>query len=143
MYRPETREFIPMPRPIPLKNESIDVIREFARYAPLGPLFKATPKGDVCHVQVMEDSVRRQKETAHPEWIVFPQFKKDAATRLHDFAKGRAFLKLAGNSFNYKLQGERGFRAVTDLVRRCTTHYLEFDSLEHATAELDRLCGNA
>jgi HprK-related kinase A len=143
MYRPETRDVIPMPRPMPLKNQSIEVIREFAPNAPLGPRFRATPKGDVCHVQVSEGSVRRQKEPAHPEWIVFPQFKRDAVTRLYDFAKGRAFLKLAENSFNYKLQGERGFRAVADLVRRCATHYLAFDSLEHATAELDRLCGSA
>lgn len=143
LYRPETRELTPMPRPMPLKNQSIEVIRQFAQDVPLGPLFRATPKGDVCHVQASEDSFRRQKETARPGWVVFPQFKKDVTTRLYDFAKGRAFLKLAGNSFNYKLQGERGFRAVTDLVRNCGTYYLEFDSLEHATAELDGLCGSA
>ena len=143
LYHPEKREFIPVPRPMPLKNQSIEVIQRFDQNVPLGPLFRATPKGDVRHVQVPEESVRRQHEAVAPGWVVFPQFKKDATTRLYDFAKGRAFLKLAGNSFNYKLQGERGFRAVTDLVRNCATQYLEFDSLEHATAELEGLCRSA
>lgn len=139
-YRPETGELTPMPRPMPLKNESIRVIREFDPEARLGPIFYGTHKGDVAHLHPTAESIQRQAETAHPRWVVFPQYKKDATTQLYDFAKGRAFLKLAGNSFNYKLQGERGFRAVNRLVRQCDTYYFEFDSLEYATSEIERLC---
>jgi hypothetical protein len=70
---------------------------------------------------------------------VFPQFRSSARTALYPFPKGRAFLKLSGNAFNYKLCGARGFRAVANIVNRCATYYLEFDSLEHAVSELDRM----
>jgi len=61
---------------------------------------------------------------------------------LHPFARGRAFLKLSGNSFNYRLQGARGFTAVADLIDTCDTWYLEFSDLDKAVALLTELTDN-
>jgi hypothetical protein len=71
--------------------------------------------------------------------VVFPQYKGDAGDVLSPFAKGRAFLKLSGNSFNYRLQGARGFTAVADVIDECDTWYLEFGNLEKAVSLLTEL----
>lgn len=139
LYRPETGLIEPLPRPIPLKNESIGVIRAFSSDAVLGPIFTKTRKGDVAHLKPSEDSVLRCEEPARPAWVVFPRYLAGAGEMLHEFARGRAFLKLSGNAFNYRLQGARGFRAVADLVDACDTYYLEFGDLERAVNLLEGL----
>jgi len=143
LYRPESGQLIPMPRPLPLKNESIEVIRAFAPEAPMGPVYPATHKGDVAHLKPPEESIRRKDEPAAPRWIVFPQFVRGGETRLYPYAPGLAFLKLAGNAFNYRLLGEVGFRSVTRMIRTCETRYLEFGDLEKAVETLEELAVTA
>jgi len=139
LYRPETGLIEPLPRPIPLKNESIDVIREYSEDAVLGPTYPKTRKGDVAHLQPTASSIAAALHPAKPAWIVFPQYLAGAAELLHPFAKGRAFLKLSGNSFNYRLQGARGFTAVADIIDTCDTWYLEFSDLDKAVALLTEM----
>jgi HprK-related kinase A len=141
LYRPETGLMEPLPRPIPLKNESIQVIRDFAPEAVLGPVFAKTRKGDVAHLRATDESMQRFHEPAKPAWVVFPHYHPDAEELLHPFAKGRAFLKLSSNSFNYRLQGKRGFNSAADIVENCDIHYLEFSDLNRAIDLLEEMAG--
>ena len=139
LYRPETGLLESLPRPIPLKNESIAIIRQYSRDAVLGPTYPKTRKGNVAHLRPTASSIAATQRPARPAWIVFPQYLAGATELLHPFAKGRAFLKLSGNSFNYRLQGARGFTAVADIIDSCDTWYLEFGDLEKAVALLTEL----
>ena len=139
LVQPEAGTVIPLPRPIPLKNESIPVFRAFAPAAVLGPIYEKTRKGDVAHVRPTAESLNRAREPAFPRWLVFPQYRKEALTKLYPFPKGRAFLKLAGNAFNYRLQGARGFKTVANIVKNCECYYLEFSDLDQAARVLDKL----
>ncbi len=51
LLRPGTLSLLPIPRPMPLKNESIGVIRAFLPEAILGPEIPGTRKGTVAHVR--------------------------------------------------------------------------------------------
>ena len=141
LYRPETGLLEPLPRPIPLKNESIAIVRQFSEDAVLGPTYPKTRKGDVAHLRPTASSIAAAGRPAKPAWIVFPQYLAGATELLHPFAKGRAFLKLSGNSFNYRLQGARGFTAVADIIDTCDTWYLEFSDLDKAVALLTEMTG--
>ena len=143
LLRPDSGLIDPLPRPIPLKNRSIDVFKAFEPSAVVGPTYPGTRKGDVAHVHPGEEALRRWREAARPAWVVFPRFAPDETTRLHDFAKGRAFLKLSGNAFNYPLQGRRGFHAVDRIIRECSTWYLPFRNLDEAVAVLDELAARS
>lgn len=141
LLRPEDPDLAlhPLPRPVPLKNESIEVIRAFEPEAVIGPTFPKTRKGDVAHVMAPLDSQRRSQETAQAGWIVFPRFQAGAPTTLEPLGGNWTFLKLSGNSFNYQLQGGRGFDCVKALVDRCPAHALHYSRLEEAVAAVDRL----
>jgi HprK-related kinase A len=139
LFRPETGLLEPLPRPIPLKNESIDIIREYSADAVLGPVYPETRKGNVAHVRPTAASFQAVSAPAKPTWIVFPRYLAGSTELLQPYAKGRAFLKLSGNSFNYRLQGARGFNGVADLVDSCETWHLEFSDLNKAVALLDNL----
>lgn len=131
---------IPMPRAVPLKNESIAVIRNFSADAYLGPRFPKTRKGDVVHLRPPADSLRRQHEPARPTLIVFPRFEPGSAVQLRPLAPSEGFVSLAQHSFNYQFLGGDGFMALTALVSRCICYSLVFGALDAAVAALDDLC---
>lgn len=122
----------PLPRPVPLKNRSIDVIRDFSDTAEMGPVFPRTRKGDVAHLMPSRDSQQRGNEPALPGWLLFPRYGDQAAQSFEALSPGWAFLKLSANSFNYQLQGARGFNAAGELADRCPAYALEYSDLDHA-----------
>lgn len=141
LIRPTEPElaFHPLPRPIPLKNASIEVIRRFAPRAVLGPTYPRTRKGDVAHVMATRDSQQRDREPARPGWFLFPRFQQGKALHLEPLGRGTAFLKISSNSFNYRLQGADGFRTVAKLVKRCPAYFLHYSSLEQALPRIEAM----
>jgi HprK-related kinase A len=136
-------QIIPIPRPTPLKNESIDVIRNFAKDVVIGPLFEKTRKGTIGHLRAPAASIERMKETATPTWIVFPKYQSQSAVIMAPLNKSAAFLKLATNSFNYTLLGATGFNVVKSIIETCDTYNLCYSNLDDVITQLDALSNNA
>jgi HprK-related kinase A len=143
LVRPEDGVLLPVPRLIPLKNESIDVIKRFRPEAVIGPAFYGTRKGTVAHVRPPVDSIRRAQEPARPRWFVFPRWIAGAAFSLEPMPKSRAFLMVATNAFNYEVLDDTAFRLVADMVRACDCYSLRYSDLDEAVAALDTLCRSA
>lgn len=135
----KNRCLTPFPRPIALKNESIDVIRRFAPEAVLGPLFPKTRKGTVAHLRPPLASVQRMHEAVPPAWVIFPKFSAGARLLLRAVPKAQAFLRLAHNSFNYEITGPDGFRAVGEIVRSSRCYDLAYGDLDEAVSHIDAL----
>jgi HprK-related kinase A len=129
----------PMPRAVPLKNESIQIIRDFSSKADLGPDFPRTRKGRVVHLRPMEDSLARQDEPARPAWIVFPRFSAGGSIKLNRLTKSLAFTRLAQNSFNYRLLGATGFTALRTMIETCRSWSAEYGELESILAAINSL----
>ena len=130
---------VPLPRPTPLKNKSIDVIREFAPGLEFGPAFHGTRKGTVAHLRTPDASVAQAHIPAPPGWLVFTRYQAGAPLNLKAIAPPQAFLKLTNNSFNYRLLGLQGFQAVTRLVRNCDRYILSYSNLDEAIDRLNQL----
>lgn len=131
----------PLPRAIPLKNQSIGVIQAGFPEARLGPRFENTRKGTVAHMQPPAESLHRQQESAVPAWIVFPRFRAGQPTRVERVEQSAAFTRLSQNAFNYRHLGEAGFNALCRLILTCECWSLHYSDLEHAIATLDALTG--
>lgn len=141
LVRPGENQAIPFPRCIPLKNESISVIRAFAPEALIGPVFPKTRKGKVAHLKPPMESTERAHEKTPIGFVVFPHYTPEETARLKPLPKARAFMKLAGNSFNYELLGAEGFRTVASIIRDSECRLLHFGDLEKAVRMLDGLVG--
>ncbi len=139
MIRPETGDIWALPKPIALKNQAIEVVREEIPEAVLGPLFRGTRKGDVVHVKPPRDSVEKQHQSAKPAWVVFPAYSKGSATILRHQGPDMGFARLSQNSFNYRTLGEDGFRGTAALVRQCGFRELVYSRLDEAVACLKDL----
>ena len=139
LMSPQSAQFLPIPRLMPLKNQAIDVIRKFLPEAVLGPEIHGTQKGTVAHVRPPEESIARMHESAPARWIVFPKWVPNAALRLEPLPRSEAFLLLASNAFNYEVLGETGFDAVTRLVENCECRKLVYSDFDSALSALNRL----
>lgn len=129
----------PLPRPVSLKNASIDIIRDYAPQAAFTRPVADTVKGTVAHMRASSDSVARALEPAQPAWIVFPQWRHNAPAALQAVPQARAHMRLAENAFNYSLLGEAGFQAVARLVGQARTFDFSYGRLDDAVAVFERL----
>lgn len=139
LIRPHTKKMIPAPRPMALKNQSINVIGKFAPDAHIGPATPNTRKGTVAHLKPSKESIDRQDETATAKMIVFPRWVEKSDLRLQSISKAEGFMLLATNSFNYELLGEAAFQTVRELVTGAECYRLEYSDLDEATARLNEL----
>jgi len=129
----------PFPRPVSLKNESIDIIRHFAPRAVIGPLVRDTTKGEVAHLKPPADSVARAGEAAQPAWVIFPQYKRGESPQLLPIPRARAFMRVAENTFNYSLLGAKGFEALAQFMDSTDCFEFSYGQLEEAIALLAAL----
>ncbi|MDL1865949.1 HprK-related kinase A [Betaproteobacteria bacterium PRO4] len=136
---PQSGNFFPLPRLMPLKNQSIEIIRNYLPEAVLGPEIPGTLKGTVAHVRPPQESIERSDESAKARWIVFPKWSANASLQLEPLPQSEAFLLLASNAFNYEVLGETAFDAVTSLVRNCECRKLVYSGFDSALAALDEL----
>ncbi len=123
---------MPWPRPISLKNVSIDVIRAFAPDARLGRSVPDTSKGTVALLRPPPESRRRMRETAEPAWLVFPGYRAGEPARLTALPRARAFHRLAEMSFNYAMLGAPGFETLRRMVGACDTFEFTYGELKEA-----------
>ena len=129
----------PLPRPISLKNASIDVIGRYAPEAVFSRPVHNTSKGTVAHVKAPAASVARALETARPAWIVFPTYVAGAAPLLGALAPARAFMQVADNAFNYSVLGTEGFDAMARLIEGCASYRFSYSALDDALDVFARL----
>lgn len=134
-----TGNFVALPRPISLKNASIDVLRAFAPQAEFGPVVHETVKGDVAHVKPPADAVQRAAEHAIPGWVVLPRYIAGAKANFTRVSKARTFMQLVDNAFNYNVHGRRGFSALAALIDRVDCHEFSYSRLADAAALFERL----
>ena len=132
-------QIIALPRPISLKNQSIDVVRAFASQAVFGPVVHETMKGSVAHVRPPVDAVLRAAEPAVPSWVVLPRFAAGADARLEPLPKARAFMCLVDNAFNYHVQGRDGFHALARLIDGSDCYGFSYSRLDDAAEIFESL----
>lgn len=128
-----------LPRPVSLKNQSIDVIRQFSPEAFINRVSHDTAKGSVAHMRPPRDSVLRQHEPARPGWVIFPKWEAGAETRLTPRSQAETFMFLAQNAFNYSHLGADGFRVGTTLIDHAHSYDFRYSALSEAVAAFDRL----
>jgi HprK-related kinase A len=133
----ESGMILPFPRLVSLKNRAIDVVADAVGEARMGPLLRATAKGDIRHMVPRAEAVARMGEGGMPALLLFPRFGHDADVRA--LGQGEIFMRLTQASTNYVQLGERAFAALTRFVRDVPARAIDFPSGEAAFEMVDRL----
>jgi hypothetical protein len=133
----------PLPRPVSLKNQSIDVIRQFDPEVFINRASHDTIKGTVAHMRPPRDSVLRQHEVARPGWVIFPKWVAGAPATLTPRSQAQTFMFLAQNAFNYSHLGADGFRVGTALIDQTACYDFHYSQLHEAVATFNHLAESA
>jgi HprK-related kinase A len=136
---PATGFVVPIARPVGLKNESIDLVRNFVPDAIIGPVARNKTKGTIAHLRPPSESVERMSETAIPRWVIFPEYRRESAATLKPFPKPNAMLRLADSAFNYSQHGVRGFDTLSTIIDKCGCYEFSYSKLDDAIAQFDSL----
>lgn len=135
----DSGRLIPNPRPIGLKNDSIDIIRHFLPEAVIGAPCVDTRKGTVAHMRAPRDSVERAAEVAPAAWVIAPRYQPGGRGELQQESRARMLMELVGNAFNYSVVGARAFQALSELMEACDCYRFEYQDLDQALAAFDAL----
>lgn len=137
LIEPATGMAWPFPRPVSLKNASIDVMSSLVDAARFGAMIEGTPKGRIRHMIPRADALARMDEPAAPALILFPRFGFAQAVRA--VAPSESFVRLTQASTNYTALGERGFAALTGLVEGVPSVALDYPDTATVLQLVDRL----
>lgn len=123
---------VPIPRPVSLKNQSIEIIQNRYPQAVFGVVSSDTVKGTVSHLKPTVDSIRNQTMECPIAWVIFPKYSEKAETSLTQQSKAQAFLDVADNSFNYSKLGETGFNVLKQVIDHAACYRFEYSNLDEA-----------
>jgi len=131
---------VPIPRPISLKNRSIELIGGFWPEAKMSAIVPDTLKGSVVHVQPPPANVQASRSCPKLGWIVMPRYEADRPTELVPLSRGVGFMQLVDNAFNYSMHGRRGFEVLSDAVAGARAFQFHYGgSLDDAVHTFDSL----
>lgn len=122
----------PFPRPVSLKNESINVIKNRYPDVVFGPVSSDTAKGTVCHIRPPTLSVKNQHIDCPVGWVIFPKYQAGAETEFLPFGKAQTLMSIAENSFNYSVLGQLGFDALKNIVATADCYQFKYSNLDEA-----------
>jgi HprK-related kinase A len=140
---PDSGLLNPNPRPISLKNRSIELMRAHAPEAAFGAVVHDTLKGSVCHLQPPPASVAQLAVRAAPAWVIFPEYLAGSDTALTPVPRARAFMKVLGQTFNHAVHGREGFAALSAVIDRSACFDFRYGSLDEAVTLIEALAARA
>ncbi len=129
------------PRLISLKNEAIGVLETALPGGRFGPRLEGTPKGTIRHLVPDAWAIAAMAEPAAPRLILFPGYGFAAAERA--VLPSETFVRLTQASTNYVALAERGFDALTGLVRKVPARALDYPDTATALAQVERMWAEA
>jgi len=130
---------VPLPRPVSVKNQSIEVLSRHFPSLRFGSRVEETVKGVVAHFAAPTEAVVRAAEPACPAWVVLPRYKPGAATTLTPLTRAQGFMSLIENAFNYDLFGAAGFERLGRVIDSCSCFEFEYSDLHEALKAFDEL----
>ena len=125
------------PRLVSLKNEAVPVVEAALPRATFGPVLEGTPKGRLRHLVPDARAIAAMDAPAVPALILFPGFGFEAAER--GVPPSETFVRLTQASTNYVALGERGFDALTALVRDVPAVAVDYPDAATAIRQVERL----
>lgn len=131
------------PRPVSLKNESINVVRNMAGPDWISPTLKNTPKGSIAYRRPRPEDIALSDKTAPVKLVFFPVFTQGERASARRMAKSETMMKLISSSINYHLLGKPGFDALCHIVSGADAYELRYGNTNDSVLMAQDLAAKA
>lgn len=135
----EAARLAPFPRPISLKNESIDAMLTHAPADRFGPTLEGTVKGTIRHLLPPVEAIAAMGDDAELALVVAPRFEAGASPRWRPMTRTETYVRLAASSTNQPMLGEAGFEAVWRALAAVQAFDIVYGSSDDALRLVDEL----
>lgn len=112
LVAPGTDLVWPCPRPVSLKNRSIDILQALAPADRFSARYPGTPKGTLCYMRPPADAIAGMLRPARTRAVVFPLFDAGAEPTLERLTATECFVRLSASSTNATVLGEAAFESL-------------------------------
>ncbi|NVJ98122.1 MAG: HprK-related kinase A [Alphaproteobacteria bacterium] len=126
----ETSFLLAYPRPVSLKNQSIDVVRVFAGADQVSDRLTGTPKGDIAYRRLRKSDLETANLPAKAKLILFPRFQAEAAPAVEKMDIADAAMQLIASSPNYQVIGEPAFHALMQMLDGVEAYEITYGNTE-------------
>jgi HprK-related kinase A len=137
MVRPDNGLIQPHPRPIGLKNESIDIIKNVMPDARFSRRYEGTTKGAIAYLPAPGEAIAKAEVPAEPALVIFPRYAADGRAAIERLEKAAAFMALIDRSANYFTMLDDGFETLAALVETCDHYTLSYATVDDAVTLLE------
>lgn len=119
----------PVPRPISLKNKSIEIIKAFAPSADMSVSVADTHKGSIAYARPPSSAVTQSDQPVPVGYVIFPKFVAGAALDFEPLTRAEALSELMENTFNVGLLGAEGFTSLAKAIAHAKCYAVEYGDL--------------
>ena len=120
------------PRPVSLKNQSIEIVRELSGSDWISSVLEGTPKGRIAYRRVRPGDIEGANKPATPRLILFPNYHPEGEHYARAVPSSEAMMRMIPSSINYHLLGERAYSALVRLMDTATAYEIGYKSTEQA-----------
>ncbi len=120
------------PRPVSLKNESIDVVRELSGSEWISPVLSGTPKGNIAYRRARSQDIESADHCSKTKLILFPRFNVSGEHFANRISSSEAMMRLIPSSTNYHLLGEKAYDALNRMVQGAEVYEIAYGSTEES-----------
>lgn len=129
---PKSLQTYGLGRPVNLKNQSIDLMKNYFDADHFSAVAKDTHKGTVSLLRAPKQSVLQSSKPAMPCLMLFVRYEPDERCYSEFIAPAKALTELISNTFNFTELNQQGFDVAKRLVNQAPTMYLEYNDFEAA-----------
>jgi len=131
--------FDPLPRPISLKNESIETMLSWAPDGLFSRVYENAPKGRMIYLQPPSGTLEETHPPARLSAIVFPNFNVQSAPQAERMRPAEAAVELMNASVNFDKLGVPAFDQIMTWANTVPAYRLTYPSLHAALALIEDL----
>lgn len=130
----------PAPRPISLKNASIDIIRSHFAQAELTQPVVDTHKGAIAYARPPKASVLSGQVPVPVGFVVFPKFRESVSLGYEPLSRATALTELMDNTFNVGTLGATGFESLARAIDGAQCFAVEYGDMASILEWVDETC---
>lgn len=130
----------PAPRPISLKNNSIELIGNRYPSAEMTAPIADTHKGTIAYVRPPRASVMASDQRVPVGFVVFPKFAAGSSLGYEPISRAMGLTQLMEHTFNVGLLGQAGFEALARSISDAKCYAVEYPDLASILEWIDVTC---
>lgn len=139
VFNADDQSFIAMPRPISLKNASIDVMKAWASDGRFSRTFKDTPKGTMAYLQPPAGTLAPPLTPARMSMAIFPRYVENERPAARRLRGAEAAIELTNACVNFSRVGRPAFEQIMIWANTIPVYRVSYPSLDAAVSMVSDL----